>query len=125
MISCDECDGKCCKYVVLEITGPKSVIGVEEIRWLLSHKNIFIFKDDENTWHAEFQTPCKYLDNQNKCKIYEKRSTVCRDHNHEECELNNEDGFNHILNFSDLDEFDKWAKTTAIGRKALEKREKL
>jgi Fe-S-cluster containining protein len=122
-VTCENCNGMCCKYVTVAIEGPKTVDDLEEIRWLLSHKKVMVYMDEEDDWFVEFQTECKYLDEKNRCMIYPHRSSVCSDHSHHECDFN-EDEFDHKLVFTELDDFDGWASKTEIGRKAQELRQK-
>lgn len=91
MITCEECGGECCRNVSIEIDEPETKEDWDEIRWFLYHENIIVYKDNEKDWLVEFQTKCKNLDENNKCKIYEKRPKTCREHDMETCQVNGED----------------------------------
>lgn len=106
--TCDDCDGNCCKYVIVEIAKPKDSNDIDEIKWYLSHKNISVFIDEDKTWNVEFKTDCKYLDSKNRCKIYNKRHNVCREHSHDECTFHNE--WQPIKVFNELEEFEEYIK---------------
>lgn len=87
---CSKCDGKCCKYVVLEIDCPEDEKDFENIKWYVAHKNINVFTDDEKEWFIEFKTNCKYLNEKNLCKIYKKRPKICKEYSVNECTFHNE-----------------------------------
>lgn len=86
---CNSCDGKCCKYVVLEIDSPEDKDDFENIKWYVAHKNINVFTDDEKEWFIEFITPCEHLNEKNLCGIYEKRPKICKEYSQEECPFHN------------------------------------
>ncbi|HOP28497.1 MAG TPA: YkgJ family cysteine cluster protein [Spirochaetota bacterium] len=86
---CGQCGGKCCGYVAIEIDKPNCKKDYDIIRWYLAHQNVNVFIDHDKNWHVEFRTPCEFQDSDNKCRIYTKRPTICREHGRAEgdCEF--------------------------------------
>ena len=89
-LTCDKCDGKCCKYVITEIDCPEDLEDFENIRWFVCHENVFVYVEQDGTWNLEFITPCKFLGKDNKCLIYDKRPAICREFSQESCPFHNE-----------------------------------
>ena len=89
-LTCDGCDGKCCKYVVIEIDVPESLEDFENIKWYVAHKNLVVFVGDDGTWNLEIITTCKHLDEKNRCSIYETRPKICREYSEDDCPFHNE-----------------------------------
>ena len=83
---CDTCSASCCRSVAIEWITPVSLDDWEHVRWLVSHKNVSVYKDVEGDWLVEFQSDCEHLDKNNRCKIYEKRMQICKDHPSDSCE---------------------------------------
>lgn len=103
---CSSCDGKCCKYVVLEIDEPEDLEDFENIKWFICHKDVKVFIDEEGEWYIEFSTPCKFLDKNNLCTIYEKRPQICRDYNVNECTFYND--YQEKYTFTNLEELESY-----------------
>jgi len=80
---CSGCSN-CCEYIALEIDTPTTVNDFDQIRWFLIHKDVWIYIDEENEWHIQFNTPCEKLENR-RCSIYEERPFICRDYKADEC----------------------------------------
>jgi hypothetical protein len=47
---CSNCNGKCCRYVAVEIDKPTTLKDFENIKWFVCHKNVNVFIDDDNSW---------------------------------------------------------------------------
>jgi uncharacterized protein len=95
MITCDVCpDSSCCRDVTVEIDEPEDLDDWDEIRWMVGHKNVAVYKDQEDDWVVEFKTPCEQLhedgERKGKCKIYHERPKTCREHEVESCVYNGE-----------------------------------
>jgi len=105
--NCEECDGKCCKYVVIEIDTPETKKDMEDIKWLVCHKNVGVFVDEDDEWYLEFLTPCEFLDENNKCKIYERRPKICRKYNTKECLFHN-GGYSQKFTFGTIKDVEKY-----------------
>ncbi|MCK5283241.1 MAG: YkgJ family cysteine cluster protein [Nanoarchaeota archaeon] len=111
MANCSKCDGHCCKYVTIQVDEPKEDIDFEELKWFLCHENMFVYIDHDNQWCIEVKTPCKYQDPKtNLCTIYEKRPTVCSEHQADECESN--EGYEEYYKkiFHTMEEIDAYRK---------------
>ena len=85
MDTCQDCGAKCCRYVSLEIDKPKSKRSIENIRWFVSHRDVWVYKH-KDAWHLAFDTPCEHLDESHRCTIYERRPAICRDYDAASCE---------------------------------------
>ena len=89
-ITCNECNAECCRNVAIEIDEPTTKEDWDDIRWQVSHKNIIVYLDNEDDWLIEFHSDCNHLDENNKCKIYDKRPSMCRKHDMDSCIKNGE-----------------------------------
>lgn len=110
MESDNPCEGcsLCCRYVALEIDKPTTKSDMDQIRWYLIHKNVWVFVDNDNTWNIQFNTPCEKLD-KHLCSIYETRPQICRDYSTENCERYGE-GDPFKLLFKTEEDLLKWLK---------------
>lgn len=90
MITCKECNGACCRYVTVTLDNPEDKEDWDHIKWLVAHKNVIVYQDNDGDWLAEFQTPCEYLGPKNECLCYENRPDICREHGMDECIINGE-----------------------------------
>jgi len=116
MVICNECDGKCCKYVATELDEPKTKRDFDDLKWFLCHKNVLVYIDNEDEWIVEFQTICKYLDEHNKCKIYEERPKICREHDVDDCDINGT-GKPHKILFKELKDVDRYYEEVFLKKK--------
>lgn len=82
---CDRCSALCCRYFALEIDEPESSEEFDDVRWYLAHENVHIFVEDDE-WYLSVQTRCQYLQDDNKCGIYEDRPKICREYTTENCD---------------------------------------
>lgn len=114
-LTCEKCKAKCCRYISIEVDDPKDKEAYEEILWYLVHKNVEVFIE-EGKWHIQFNTDCKNLDKDFKCKIYDKRPNVCKEHDIECCEKHGEDDPKDI-SFSDTESFMKYMEKRGVKRK--------
>lgn len=106
--TCDNCDGMCCKHVAIEIDNPETIDDFENIRWYVLHKNINVYVDEDYQWHIEFLTSCEFLGDDNRCKIRDKRPTICREYSQDECPFHNH--YEEKFSFKNLEEVDKYIK---------------
>jgi Fe-S-cluster containining protein len=123
ILTCEDCGGKCCRYVAVELDDPTSKSDFEDMVYYLLHESVkiaVVVEDDEaSTWYLEFRGVCRYLDDEGRCTIYEQRPRVCRDHAVEECEHHDAQAFRDIETVPQLFEFmreigrKKWAKKLA------------
>ena len=99
----------CCRYIAMEIDRPEEKKDVEQIRWFLLHKNVWIFIDHDSSWNIQFNTPCEKLDG-HLCSIYETRPQICRDYSVDSCEKYG-DGDSFKVLWKHEEEFTEWLKT--------------
>jgi uncharacterized protein len=107
--SCEECNAKCCRTVAVALDKPTTKRQWEEIKWLVAHENTIVYKDNENDWVVEYTTNCKYIDENNKCNIYDKRPQICRTHKLETCVINGDGDYYKIL-FKEIDDVENYLK---------------
>lgn len=105
---CYKCGARCCKYVIYKLSEPEDIIDIEELRWLICHKNVLLSIDNDQ-WELIFLTECEYLDPFGRCRIYEKRPDVCKDYSLDECEYLKPGDFGDIV-FRTLEELDDYLK---------------
>ena len=115
MITCDECNAKCCRYVAVEMDEPDCLDDWDQIKWMLMHENIRVYLDNEGDWVAEFITKCKNLDKNNKCKIYDSRPDLCKEHEMESCVMNGE-GKVEVLLFESPEDVDNYLKKKGLDK---------
>lgn len=87
-VGCLTC-GLCCTYVTADADPPTTVRRATELLWNLYHDRVSIHFDGED-WLVQFETRCQHLQEDNRCRIYESRPHVCREHDELECEVNHE-----------------------------------
>lgn len=100
-----ECKGRCCRYITIQIPAPRDKIDLEEIRWFLAHRDISVYVASRR-WNVEVRNRCKYLNRRNLCEIYEKRPEICSLYEVESCEYPRR--AKHKLRFDTIDQFDAW-----------------
>jgi len=103
--NCVNCEGLCCKNFALEIDTPENERDFEDIKWYLFHENVEVYIDSDGTWNVQFNSRCKYLDENNLCKIYKNRPAMCREFSSEECDLDDD-----VVCFETVKEFEGWLK---------------
>ena len=112
MALCEECNAECCRYITCIIQTPKDEADWDEIKWMLLHEGVTVYVDKDGDWNVETLTNCKNLDEKTKkCKDYENRPHVCRDHGTHECEGNDLDKDQLVFETpEDVDEYLKRLK---------------
>ncbi len=114
MITCEECpDSTCCRDVTVEIDEPDSLEDWDEFRWMVAHKNVAVYKDDEDDWVVEFKTPCENLEEDGKCKVYYKRPRTCSKHSPETCVRNGEEDAEEIR-FDTMEQVEEYVKEKVL-----------
>ncbi|MBQ1456675.1 MAG: YkgJ family cysteine cluster protein [Thermoguttaceae bacterium] len=83
--ACDLCDGRCCRYIALPYEPSDGYEGFDQIRWFISHRSISVFRDD-GMYYLLVQSPCRFLDERNRCGCYADRPQICRDYSADKCE---------------------------------------
>ncbi|MDA3836762.1 MAG: hypothetical protein PF542_04015 [Nanoarchaeota archaeon] len=112
--SCATCDAACCKYVAMEIDCPEDLGDFENIKWYVAHENIRVFVEDDNSWNIEFITPCKYLIEDNKCKLHEefvdepevKRPAICKEFGVDACPHHND--YTEKYEFTSIEDVERY-----------------
>jgi len=104
---CGACKGTCCRSVSVQWQEPVSNSDWENLKWLVAHKNVHVYKDYEGDWLVEFISDCEHLDAKNRCTIYEKRMDICREHPTEDCERFAEGEYYEIIfrNIKDVEKY--------------------
>jgi len=106
---CHDCEALCCREVAVSINTPKTKKDYDEIKWLICHKDVQVYKDHENDWLVEFKTDCEFLDQNWKCTIYDKRPFVCREHSNTDCIKHSDDYHKKI--FRNLEDVEKYLES--------------
>jgi Fe-S-cluster containining protein len=88
-VPCLSC-GLCCSYVAVDIDDPSTLRGATTILWYLYHEGISVYTDGED-WMIAFDTRCRHLQDDNRCRIYESRPQICREFDETNCEVNADD----------------------------------
>lgn len=114
LLSCEECEGLCCRYIAVEIDKPTTKRDRDNIRWMLYHENIHICIDAEGDWVLQVYTPCTHLDPETHgCKIYDHRPLICKKLKLEECEWHGADD-DAAITFHTANDFDRWLKKRKV-----------
>jgi uncharacterized protein len=108
---CDHCTAKCCRYFALPIDTPESRQGYDYIHWYLLHERATIFVDD-GIWYLLVHTPCRHLQPNNLCGIYQSRPQICREYTTDNCEF--DDSWTYQQYFETPEQFAEYCE--AIGR---------
>ena len=82
---CDRCTALCCRYFALGIDDPETPEDYDDIRWYLAHENVHVFIEDDD-WYLSIQTRCQFLQDDNRCGIYEDRPKICREYTTDNCD---------------------------------------
>jgi len=82
---CQGCPALCCHDLVLRITKPRTAQEIDSLRWQLHFDTVTVYIVD-GRWHQMIAGKCIYLDDDNLCTIYDRRSERCRRHNPPDCE---------------------------------------
>ena len=118
----EECGGKCCAYVAVELDEPTSKSDFEDLLYYLHHGGVKVCvatNDDTRTWYLQFDGGCRHLTPDGHCRIYEHRPTICREHSLEGCEYHEAQAFREMETAHDLLAFmgeigrRKWRKKLA------------
>ena len=77
-LPCAECGGRCCRHVAIELNRPACKRDYDNIRWFLCHRDVAVYVDLDNVWHILFNTACEFIDEKNRCSMYDDRPKLCR-----------------------------------------------
>jgi len=106
---CHKCDSLCCRDVSISLDTPKDKDDFDEIKWLIMHKQVSVYIDNESDWLVEFNTDCKNLDDDGLCKIHKDRPKTCYEHSHETCVFHNKETYYQVL-FKTVQDVDDYIK---------------
>lgn len=106
-VLCSYCTAKCCQYFALPVEAPTTHADFDNFRWYLLHGQASLFTDDE-VWYLCVLTPCKHLQADYRCGIYETRPQICRDHTIDGCEY--EDSYCYERYFETAEQIHEYAE---------------
>ena len=66
----------------------------DHMRWFLMHEKASVFVE-EGDWYLLVHTPCRHLQPDNLCGIYETRPKICRDYTTDKCEYDEDWVYDH------------------------------
>ena len=89
-------------------------LSTNKIKDIKKNPNVSVFVD-EGDWFVQFNSRCKYLDKDNRCRIYERRPRICRKYSIKNCEFTG-DGEAHDLEFKTLKQIEAYANKK-LGKK--------
>ena len=107
LVPCTEC-GQCCTYVGIGINAPTTPRFATDILWYLYHERLYVYRDGDREWSVHFETRCKNLADDLRCRIYEDRPHICRAFDNTVCEVNAPD--EGTLTFRAPEEFLDWLR---------------
>jgi Fe-S-cluster containining protein len=87
LVDCLDC-ARCCTYVAIDIDPPSRPRYALEILRLLDHEAVSVRCDEEGDWYVQFETRCRQLADDHKCRIYPHRPHICRGYDNTACEVN-------------------------------------
>ena len=82
---CLNCGAKCCHDLVQPILKPRTDDDVDELKWELQYDVVRVFIRSHR-WYRLIRARCGYLDDHNRCTIYDRRPWRCRRMKPPECE---------------------------------------
>src|SRR5689334_20725331 len=88
-VPCLSC-GLCCSYVAVDCEPPTSLRGATDILWYLYHEGVSVYTDGDE-WMVVFDTRCRHLQDDDKCRIYDTRPEICREFDETTCEANSDE----------------------------------
>ena len=85
-ICTQECGGRCCRYITIEIDAPRSRRDWDCMRWWLAHEGVIVSKDEDG-WNVHVETRCTNLRADNACAIYPHHMDTCEKYDASMCEF--------------------------------------
>ena len=82
---CLHCGAKCCHDLVRPINKPRTADDVDEMKWELQYDVVRVFIRSHR-WYRIIHARCLYLDDHDRCTIYDRRHWRCRQMKPPECE---------------------------------------
>ncbi len=116
LICSQECQARCCKYIIVKIPAPCTRADHEEIRWWVAHEGISVHIA-QRKWYLQVFTKCHYLAPNNLCNAYEKRPDACREYDPSNCEFTAELAIER--EFTSMDEYDQYLEEKRLQRRRV------
>lgn len=113
-VLCDYCTAKCCRYFALNIEKPTNWREFDYLRWYLMHERVAVFVED-GAWYLLVHTPCKHLQADNRCGIYQQRPRICRQYSTAKCEY--EDRWVYEQYFETAEQIEQYAEAVLPPRR--------
>lgn len=104
---CEHCTAACCRYIALPIDKPASRDDFENIRWYLAHEDVAVFVD-KGQWYISLATRCRYLGEDHRCGIYDKRPKICRSYRTDGCDYHGGE-YRYEQYFSEPEQVERYA----------------
>lgn len=117
---CKGCPGLCCNGLEDSIIRPTTTQDVENLKWELHFVNTKIFIRNKR-WYKMSTGQCRYLGQDYRCTIYDRRPQICRDHNPPACEFH---GAIADVMFHDPDQLQAYIDSEKEGRRAARSKAK-
>jgi Fe-S-cluster containining protein len=105
LVPCLEC-GRCCTYVAVGINAPRTAGYAADVLWYLYHDKVYVYRAGDGEWSVHFETRCRHLAPDLKCRIYEQRPHICRGFDNTTCEVNSKEG--EAVTFTRPEQFLDW-----------------
>jgi Fe-S-cluster containining protein len=83
---CNKCPALCCRNLSIWIGKPANREEIDDLKWQLHFDTVRVYIRN-NRWYQLVEGKCIYLDEHNRCRIYETRPDRCRRHNPPNCEF--------------------------------------
>jgi Fe-S-cluster containining protein len=82
---CMSCPAPCCRDLSMTTKRPRTKTEINELKWYLHFDTVNAYIRNRR-WYLLIQGRCIYLNKDNLCKIYSRRSEICRIHLPPYCE---------------------------------------
>lgn len=89
-VLCEHCTAACCRYIALPIDTPEDQADFDDIRWFLIHERVSVFVEDGD-WYISLESPCRHLQPDHRCGIYDTRPKICRSYSVDDCDYHSGD----------------------------------
>lgn len=88
-ICTQDCRGRCCRYITVEVPAPLGRADWDEMRWWLAHDGVMVTQDEDG-WLLHMPTRCSNLREDNACGIYPHHMGTCKEYDGATCEFTGE-----------------------------------
>jgi len=89
-------------YLTVQVERPRRAVDFEEMLWHVAHQDVEYFVQNRN-WYLMIHNPCRFHDGNSRCRIYETRPKICRDHSTDNCEFETGCDFEvHITSYEEM-----------------------